>query len=148
MANITRFSPLRELERFSPFQELEDLWKSMRVFPLSGSMESSFADIRLDVAEDEKNYIVKANLPGVAKDDIKVSIDGNQVSISTEVKREQEAGGQSMLRSERFYGQQYRSFTLDSAIDEENASAKYENGVLELTLPKKGGASAHQLKVH
>lgn len=147
MANITRFSPLRDLERFSPFHELEEMWKNMRMFPLSGGGES-FGDIRVDVAEDEKSYIIKADIPGVSKDDIKVSVEGNSVSITTEFKREKEAEGQSMLRSERVYGQQYRSFTLDSAIDEENASAKYENGVLELTLPKKAGTATHQLKVH
>lgn len=146
MANITRFSPFRELERFSPFQELEEMWKNMRMRPLAG-MES-FGDIRLDVYEDEKAYTVKADIPGVSKDDIRVSIDGNQVSIAAETKKEAQEQRRSTLRSERFYGQFYRSFTLDSTIDEEKADAKYEGGVLELVLPKKAGATAHQVKVH
>ena len=147
MANITRFSPFRELERFSPFHELDDLWKSMRMRPVVGDLES-FRDIRLDVSEDDKAYTVKADIPGVAKDDIKVSIDGNQVIITAEIKREEDQKGRNALCRERFYGQHYRSFTLDVPIDESQADAKYENGVLELKLPKKSGAQTHQLKVH
>jgi HSP20 family protein len=147
MANITRFSPLRELERFNPFQELEEMWKSMRMRPLTGA-ETSFGEIRLDVSESDLAYTVRADIPGVTKDDIKVSIDGNQVSIAAETRQEKEEHGWNTLRSERFYGQLYRSFTLESPIDEEKADAKYESGVLELTLPKKAGATAHQVKVH
>lgn len=146
MANITRFSPFRELERFNPFQELEDMWKSMRMRPMTGT--EAFGEIRLDVSETEQAYTVKADIPGVTKEDIKVSIDGNQVAISAETRQEKEEQGRNVLRTERYYGQQYRSFTLECPIDEEKADAKYENGVLELTLPKKAGAMAHQLKVH
>lgn len=148
MANITRFSPFRDLERFSPFHELEKMLESMRMRPLTGGMEATFGDIRLDIAEDDKAYTVRADIPGVGKDDIKVSIDGNQVVITAEMKREQETQGRNLLCSERFCGQQYRSFTLDSAIDESKADARYENGVLELTLPKKAGTASRQLKVH
>lgn len=147
MANITRFSPFRELERFNPFQELEEMWKSMRMRPLTAGMET-FGEIRLDVSESEQAYTVRADIPGVTKEDIKVSIDGNQVSIGAEIKQEKEQEGRNLLRSERYYGQLYRSFTLESPIDEEKADAKYENGVLELTLPKKAGAAAHQVVVH
>lgn len=147
MANITKFSPFRDLERFNPFQELEEMWKNMRMRPLAG-MEASFGEIRLDVSENEHAYTVKADIPGVTKEDIKVSIDGNQVSIAAEIRPEKQEQGRNTLRSERYYGQMYRSFTLDSPVDEEKADARYENGVLELTLPKKAGARAHQIKVH
>lgn len=149
MANITRFSPARALERFSPFDELERMFENMRLRPLAGAMGSSFGgDFRLDVSEGDDAYLVKAEIPGVSKDDIRISVDGNQVSISAEVKKEQEQQGHKTLCAERFYGQVFRSFTLESPVDEEKADAKYENGVLELTLPKKAGGKAHQLVVH
>lgn len=147
MANVTRFSPFREIERFSPFREIEEIWKSMQRWPLMGETEV-LGTLRLDVMEDESRYVVQADLPGVSKDDIRVSIDGNQVSIAAEVARAEEAHGPGLLRCERFHGRLYRSFTLDSAVDEGTADAKYENGVLELTLPKKAGATTHQLEVH
>lgn len=149
MANITRFSPFRDLERFSPFRELEEMWKdmNMRARPLAGEAET-FADIRLDVSEDEKSYIVRADLPGVSKDDIKVSVDGDRVSIEAEVKKETENRGWNALYRERYYGKVYRSFKLETSIDDSQAEAKYENGILELVLPKKAGTTMHQLQVH
>jgi HSP20 family protein len=147
MANITRFSPFRELERFSPFQEFEDMWKHLRLRPLMGEMES-MGNIRVDVSEDDKAYTVKADIPGVDKDDIKVKVDGNRVSITAEIKRESEKQGHNVLCTERYCGMQSRSFTLDNAIDESQADAKYENGVLVLTLPKKAGTATHELSVH
>jgi len=148
MANITRFSPFRELERWSPFQEFEDMWKNLRMRPALAEMEG-MGTIRLDVSEDDQAYTVKADIPGVAKDDIKVRVDGNRVWISAEVKGEREQQGRNMLCTERYCGVQTRAFTLDSAIDENKADAKYENGVLTLTLPKKGGgAQSHELAVH
>lgn len=148
MANVTRYSPFRGLERFSPFEDMERLFETMLRRPLTAGGKQAFGDIRVDVTEDANAYVVRADMPGVAKDDIKVSIEGNLVSISAEVKQKTEEQGQNMLCCERFYGQQFRSFMLDSAVDETKADAKYENGVLELTLPKKAGAEMHQLKVH
>ena len=70
-----------------------------------------------------------------------MSIDGNQVSISAEVKSEkEEKQGEKVLRSERYYGKVYRAFSLAQEVDQENAKAKYENGVLELILPKRASA--------
>jgi HSP20 family protein len=104
--------------------------------------------IKLDVTEDEKAYRVKAELPGVKKEDIAVEIDGNQVSLSAEVKRETEKkDGETVVHSERYYGKQYRSFTLPEDIEREKAEAKFDNGVLELNLPKRAGKSAQRVQV-
>jgi len=149
MGNLIRFSPF-PAERFSPFQEMEKMLRDMdvRMRSLMSDVEP-FSAIRLDVTEDERAYTVKADLPGVSKDDIKVAIDGERVSISAEVKRESEERGRNTLYCERFSGQQSRAFSLDTAIDDSKATAKYENGVLELTLPKKAGATTqHLLTVH
>lgn len=145
MSNIVRFSPFHA-ERFSPFQEMERMLRDMDMRMRSLISENeTFTGIRLDVTEDDKAYLVKADLPGVSKDDIKVAIDGEHVSISAEVKQESEERGRNALYCERSTGYQSRSFTLDNAIDESQATAKYENGVLELTLPKKAGATRHHL---
>ena len=105
-------------------------------------------EIRLDVREDEKSYVVDATLPGVKKDDIHVAIDGNEVSITAEVKNEKEVKeGERVLRTERFYGKTTRRFALANEIDESGAAAKYEDGILKLTLPKKTATTARKLSI-
>ena len=105
--------------------------------------------MRVDISETEQAYQVQADIPGVNKDDIKVSIDGNRVSISAELKDERVTrdGGGKTVRSEREYGQQYRSFVLPQDVDEAGAQARYENGVLLLDLPKKEGTGGRQLAI-
>jgi HSP20 family protein len=104
-------------------------------------------EIRLDLKETEKAYMVHAEIPGVKKEDIEVSIDGNLVTIRAEIKREKEEKGETMLRTERYYGAMTRSFTLATDVDEKAAGAKYTDGVLELTLPKKAGSTSRRLQV-
>ncbi len=147
MSNLTRFDPFKELSRFEPFRDFEGFagFPRLRRWLAEGNVEPA---IRLDVTEDEKFYRVKAELPGVKKEDIAVEIDGNQVSVSAEVKRETEKKqGESVVHSERYYGKQFRSFTLGREIDRKKAVAKFENGVLELTLPKNGAPAAQRLTV-
>jgi HSP20 family protein len=145
MANITRFDPFADLARIDPFRDFESMlrvprsvWRNMPEAP----------EIKMDVSEDERSYRVKAEIPGVKKEDIKVSIDGNKVSIAAEVKQEkEEKKGETVIRSERYCGNQYRAFTLSHEVDAGRAEAKYENGLLDLVLPKKEGSSAKQLAV-
>ena len=104
--------------------------------------------IKMDIAELDKSYVVKAEIPGVPKEDIQISIEGNQVTISAEVKREFEAkDGERVLRSERYYGNVYRAFTLPVEVDEAASNAKYANGVLELTLVKKPALAGRKLTI-
>jgi HSP20 family protein len=104
--------------------------------------------IRLDVKERDGNFEVQAEIPGVKKEDIHVDLDGNILSLQAEVKQEdrKEDGGQ-LMRSERYYGSVSRSIQLPTDIDEACAKARFENGVLTLTLPKKAGAKHQRLKV-
>jgi HSP20 family protein len=146
MANIIR-SNVGETSRFDPFRDIED-------FFASGKLRHLFRDfpdtppMKIDVTEDEKAYHVKAEIAGVKKEDIRVAIDGNGVSISAEVKRERdEKKDERVLRSERYYGNQSRSFTLLHEIDQSTAEAKYQDGVLALTLPKKNGSAGKELAV-
>ena len=104
--------------------------------------------IKVDVKENDKSFTVHADIPGVKKEDIHVTIDGNQVSISAESKREkEEKEGDKVLRSERYFGKVYRSFALGQEIDEGASSAKYNDGVLELVLPKKKTAPTKKLTI-
>ena len=139
MANITRHDPL---EMTDPLDTL------FRGFFRPVQMDREMPQIRMDVKEDEKSYTVHADIPGVKKDDIHVTIDGNTVSISVEVKkRSEQKEGEKVLRRERYVGRAGRSFSLANEVDEANASARYEDGVLELTLPKKAATSAKRLAV-
>ena len=145
MANITKFDPFNELFRFEPFREVEPFFpkRLRRMFEDMGE-----PTIKLDVSEDDKAYHVKAELPGVKKEDIAVEVEGNQVSLSAEVKREkEEKKDEKVVHSERYYGKQFRSFTLSREIDRKTAVAKFADGVLELTLPKNGAPPAQRLPI-
>jgi len=147
MTNITRFDPFRELARLEPFREMETMptWGRLRRFFRDLPAEPS---ICIDVTENDKAYTVKAELPGVKKEDIDVQVEGNQVSISAEVKREkEEKKGDTIVHSERYYGRQFRSFTLDSDIDRKAVAAKFADGVLELTLPKNGKPAGERIAI-
>jgi HSP20 family protein len=106
-------------------------------------------ELRVDVKENANAYTVHAEMPGVAKEDIQVEIDGNRVSISGEVRRENvEKDGERLVHSERYFGSVARSFTLASEIDDDKSEARFENGVLTLTLPKRAAASSRKLRVN
>ena len=140
MANITRYDPFSDL--------FEDLLKGFFVRPVGFEIEEPLRRLKIDVAEQSGEYKVLAELPGVKKDDIKVAIDGDQVSITAETRVERDArNGERVLRSERHFGKVSRAFRLGQEIDEARASAKYADGVLELTLPKKAGARASKITV-
>ena len=138
MHNLAAYAPFAD----SGFDELlRGYFRPVRV-------DKAPATIRMDVVERDNAYVVNAEIPGVAKDDIQVSIEGNQVTIGAEVKREPEAkDGGRVLRSERYRGSVYRGFTLPVEIDESASNAKYENGVLELTLVKKTAVAGRKLTV-
>ncbi len=105
--------------------------------------------MRIDVSENDQGYQVKADLPGVRKEDIHVRVDGNVVRIDAECRSEKEIKGDAdrVLRSERYYGTLSRSFSLASDIDEGKVQAKYADGVLNLQLPKKAPAAARKITV-
>lgn len=146
MANISRFDPF-SLARVDPFSDLDDLFKGFFVRPVLFEGQPQM-QIKIDLKEDDNAYTVHADIPGVKKEDIQVSIDGNQVSISAETKMEkEEKKGEKVLRSERYCGKVARSFTLTHDVDEAKAQAKYSDGVLELTLPKKAVSPAKKLAI-
>jgi len=146
MANISRYDPF-SLARTDPFGDIDDLFKGFFMRPVLFEGQPQM-QIKMDIKEDDKAYTVHADIPGVKKEDIQVSIEGNQVSVSAETKMEkEEKKGEKVLRSERYFGKVARSFTLAHEVDEAKAQAKYADGVLELTLPKKAGAATRKLAI-
>ena len=104
--------------------------------------------IKMDATDTENGYLIHAEMPGVKKEDIDVAIEGNQVTITAEVKQEWEKKeGDRMLRNERYFGNVYRSFTLPVELDEVACEAKYDNGVLELNLVKKAAVAGKRLAI-
>lgn len=147
MANITRFDPFGELTRLEPFGDMNNWMRGLMMRPMLREM-SMEPQIRMEVSEVDNSYRVKAEIPGVKKEDIHVSIEGNRVAISAEVKKEkEEKEGERLICSERTYGRTFRSFSLDQEVDQAGAQAKYNDGVLEIMLPKKSGSAARELTV-
>jgi HSP20 family protein len=140
MANLTRYEPF-DLG-LEPFDDL------FRGFFRPVRLEKDLPQFKVDVKEDDKTYTVHADLPGLKKEDIQVTIDGQVVTVSAETRRESEQKeGEKVLKRERYFGKVSRSFSLDTDVDEAGASAKYTDGVLELTLPKKATASKKRLEI-
>lgn len=148
MANISLRDPFfSRLSRFDPFAD-DDWLKGFWVRPIAGETETA-PQIKIDLTENATAYTVRAEIPGAKKEDIKVEIEGNRVSISAEVKREkEEKKDDKVIRRECYQGASYRSFTLDSDVDDTKAQARYDNGVLELTLPKRNGGGSKQLQIN
>ncbi|OWW21360.1 Hsp20/alpha crystallin family protein [Noviherbaspirillum denitrificans] len=145
--NLMRFDPINEMMRLDPFRNIDDLFREFSVTPSLRGLEPE-PRIRLDVEEADDAYLVKADLPGMKKEDIKIAVEGNRVSISAECKREkEEKSNGNVVRSERYYGHQQRSFTLPQDVDDAKASASYSDGVLSLSLPKKAGTERRQIAV-
>ena len=126
----------------------KDLAPGFYIKPLHGDPLPSPTQIKVDVKETDQGYTVQAEVPGVAKEDIQVSVDGNVVTLSAEVKQsDTQASDEKLLRSERYYGSVSRSFQLPADIDRDTAKAKYDNGVLTLTLPKKKSGASQRLAI-
>lgn len=139
MVNLARFSSNNDV--------LDDVFRGLFMRPVSLEGQTE-VQIKMDVKEDDKNYTVSADIPGVKKEDIHVTVDGDLVSISAEVKNlKEEKKDDKILRSERYFGKVSRTFTLSHDVDEESAQAKYTDGVLELILPKRLAGKSQRLTI-
>jgi len=141
MANISPYDPFGDV--------FDDLLKGFFVRPMAyEGQPAAPGRIKIDVSEKDGAYVVHAEIPGVKKEDIQVSIDGDQVSISAEARAETEVKeNERVLHRERYYGKVARAFRLGTDIDQSAANAKYADGVLELTLPKKADVAGRQLTI-
>jgi len=148
---------MQTVQLYDPFSRagLDDLFRGL-FKPVQVARDAAVA-IKVDVTEKDGAYVVHAEIPGVNRDDIQVTIEGSQVTIAAEVKRTvdvKDGNGKDdarhderVLRSERYYGAVYRSFVLPVELDEVASAAKYENGVLELKLAKKAAVAGRKLTI-
>jgi len=142
MSNISRYDP------FS-LEGVPDLFQGLFRPLRAAGVETQAASIRVDVTEDEAGYTVKAEMPGVEKNDIDVKIEGNLVSIAAKIERGGELKeGERVVRRERYSGSVSRAFTLAAEIDDEKATAQYKDGVLTLTLPKRAAGARKRLEIN
>ncbi|WP_153109990.1 Hsp20/alpha crystallin family protein [Propionivibrio limicola] len=143
MANISRYNPTDDA--------FDDLFRGFFLRPVRVGLEGQpDVQIKLDVNEDDKAYTVHAEIPGVKKEDIHVTVEGGMVAITAEVKKEKEEKdkeGKKVLRSERYFGKVSRSFSLGQDVDESAVTAKYTDGVLELTLPKRAESKSKRIEI-
>lgn len=146
MTALSRIDPRDELM----FDAMPDFFRRfMRLadWPLRTTVD----EMKLDVTENDKEYIIKAEVPGAKKEDISISVDGNYVTISAEVKEEKKEtrkhNGERTLLHEMRYGSMSRGFTLPHEVDDKSADAKYENGILSLTLPKRAPTTSKAITI-
>lgn len=140
---------MTELRVFDPFgiDPIDDTIRSL-MRPWRFETADMAPRIKIDLTEADDSYAVKAEIPGVSKEDIDVRIDGSQVTISAELKSEKtEKEGDRVLRQERQQGYASRTFTLACPVDDAKADAVYKNGILELKLPKKAATSTKRLTI-
>nr|BFD58657.1 hypothetical protein CKG001_07640 [Bdellovibrio sp. CKG001] len=101
-----------------------------------------------ELIEEDKNYLLKVDLPGIKKEDVKVEVEGDRLTIRAERRSEKEEKSKKRYFSEISYGSCMRSFTLPQAIDEKKVDAKFENGVLSVTIPKTAESKSKQISIH
>lgn len=142
MVNITRFNPIEDA--------FENWFRGVPVWlPNTETRAPAPTQFRMDVTMNDTEYQVLAELPGLKKEEISITINGNEVTVSAEVKYEKDVNnGRTLLCAERYFGKIQRTFALGEEVDEATAQAKYNDGMLELTLPKKTVAAAKRLTVH
>jgi len=154
MSGLTRWDPLT---RLNPWKELEDMEKRLSTIfgraPVAAGGEKKEAisvaewSPLVDITEDEKEYLVKAELPELKKEEIKINVHNDVLSISGERKYEKEEKGKKYHRVERAYGSFMRSFTLPEDADSSKVHADYKDGVLQIHLPKLEKAKSKAIEV-
>jgi HSP20 family protein len=150
---------MNSLIHWNPFREMDDLqrrlsslldWSPFRHSSLTTDDENisvtQWAPL-VDIAEDEKEYLVKVELPEVQKDDVKVTVENGTLSISGERKSEKEEKGRKLHRIERYYGRFERSFSIPDDAEADNVKAEFKDGVLRVHLAKSEKARPKQIEV-
>lgn len=147
MTQLTHWNPFKPLVKLDAPAGFEDFFRSFGLRPAWRELDV-MPEIRIDVSEDDKAYKIKADIPGMKKEDIDISIEGRQIAISAETKHKVEKKDETSLYTERSEGRVCRSFTLPVEVDSKNAEARYDSGVLSLTLPKKPNGKSHRVAVN
>lgn len=145
MRSLTPWGGRRSLATPDLFNQFEEFINEFdRGFPMSVSRGSLDFSPAVDIDEKDGNYVVSADLPGMKKEDIKIDLSDNVLTISGERSREEKAEGKY---TERVYGKFTRSFSLPTKVNADKIQAQFSDGVLHITLPKAEGARSHAIKI-
>ncbi len=144
--NLVRFNPARDLWRMR--DDMDRLFNLFMSRPMEGEdvAEADWSP-RVDISENGNGYIVKAELPGMSKDDIKITLQDDVLTIRGKKKDERESKDKSVHMCERRYGNFVRSFRLPTAVDNNKIDAGFKDGVLNLTLPKAEEAKPKEIEI-
>jgi HSP20 family protein len=150
---LTRWTPRSEIARteWDPFAELRRLQDEMLQLFDSSLARRPFNGVfspAVDVSEDKDNVIVKADLPGLTKDDVEITLQDNVLTLRGEKKQQTERKEENFYRMERVHGTFSRSFELPVAVNANKVAATFKDGVLHITLPKAEEAKPKQIKVN
>lgn len=154
--DIARWDPFRKMRRFDPFRELEEMSDRFNRLLGRGSMtringEEALTSIdwvpEVDIIENDKEYLIKAELPEIKREDVKVSVEKGVLTIQGERKQEKEEKGKKFHRIERSYGSFERSFTLPDDADTNKVSAEFKDGILSVHLAKSEKAMPKPIEV-
>ncbi|HXF93425.1 MAG TPA: Hsp20/alpha crystallin family protein [Nitrospiraceae bacterium] len=147
MSTVARWDPFRELEELS--ERLNRVFGRPSVRRDNNKEALTVADWipAVDISESEGEYLIKAELPGVKKEDIKVTLQEGVLTIQGERKQEKEEKGRKYHRIERSYGTFMRSFTLPDSVDDSKVSAEFKDGLLYLHVPKSEKAKPKAIEV-
>ncbi len=148
---------IRGLRVFDPWKDFGSLQERINrmfddtirtLYPTDGEeLEKGIWAPAVDIYETNDSFVVSADLPGLNKDEIQIDLKDNTLTLKGEKKFEEKVSKDNYIRVERAYGSYVRSFTLPQNVDPEKIKAKYKEGVLEVTIPKKEDARPKQIKV-
>jgi HSP20 family protein len=158
MNKLVKWDPFNALFSWDPFRELEEMHNRLTSFfgrrlpLLRGPAEAEEMTLStwtplVDIAEDDKEYVINVELPGMKKEEVKVSVEDRVLSISGERKSEKEEKGKKYHRSEQTYGAFMRSFALPESASGEKLSADYQDGILKVHIPKAESAKTREIEV-
>ncbi|MDX1546856.1 MAG: Hsp20/alpha crystallin family protein [Rhodothermales bacterium] len=135
MNSLIRFSPTHDMRRLQ--REIDGLFEGF--FPTQTQSENGNASVwtpRVDLTESDDAYFIHLDLPGMKKEDLEINFEDGTLAVSGERRAEQTEDNRRFVRVERSYGRFYRAFTLPQAVDLDRVEARFENGVLHITVPK------------
>jgi HSP20 family protein len=145
MNSLTRRNNLHPFAEFR--REMDSLFDDFFSPTRTGSETTSFWTPACEITEEKNHYLLSLDMPGIAKDDIKIDVTDNTVTVTGERHKEEEKKEQGAWHSERQYGRFLRSFTLPSGVDSGKIEADYRDGVLKLMVPKAESAKPRQIKI-
>ncbi|MGE5613570.1 MAG: Hsp20/alpha crystallin family protein [Bacillota bacterium] len=133
---------------WNPFREVDNIGREISsFFDFPSRFFGGYNSPRVDVYQTENDVVVKAEIPGVSKEDLKLFIDDDSVRISGQTKKEKEFSDENVYRSERYYGSFSRTIPLPVEVKSENARAEYKDGILSITVPKSEPSKAKGRKI-